>query len=202
MPSRCNPSWRVERTSLVWAAADETLLAALADGDADAAVAFVRRFQQRVYGLAHLILGGDRAAEDVAQEAFLRAWRLAGAYDPRRGTVATWLMTITCNLAIDARRLRRADPVDPDDLLVAGLVAPGPGPEEAAAALVDTSHLRAALAELPAEQRRALVHAVYYGRTAREVGEVEGIPLGTAKTRIRTALLRLRAALLDEVPHR
>lgn len=179
----------------MWDASDEALLAGMAADDRDATLAFVRRFQQRVYGLARLVTGDRHLAEDVAQEAFLRAWRSAGSYDTRRGTVAAWITTITRNLAIDAVRLRRATPVDPDEVLAQLLLAPGPGPADAADAADTASCLRAALAELPVEQRRAVVLAVYLGRTAREVGEGEGVPLGTAKTRIRTGLLRLRAAL-------
>src|SRR5213083_1259414 len=98
----------------MWSVSDETLLAGLASGEHDAAVAFVRRFQRRVFGLALAILGDPAAAEDVAQEAFARAWRHAAAYDPRRGPVANWLLVITRNLAVDAARLRRALPIDPD----------------------------------------------------------------------------------------
>ena len=92
----------------MWAAPDDALLAGFAVGDSDAAAAFIRRHQRRVFGLALAVVGDPVLAEDVAQEAFARAWRHAGAYDPRRGSVPTWLLTITRNLAIDAARLRRA----------------------------------------------------------------------------------------------
>ncbi|TMK42962.1 MAG: RNA polymerase subunit sigma-70, partial [Actinobacteria bacterium] len=68
-------------------------------GERAAASAFVKRFQARVYGLALSIVGDPLLAEDLAQEALTKAWRNAGAYDPRRGAVATWLLTITRNLA-------------------------------------------------------------------------------------------------------
>ena len=77
----------------MWAVSDDALLAGLATGDPDAAAAFLQRFQRRVFGLAVTIVGDPRAAEDISQEAFVRAWRHAGAYDSRRGTVATWLLT-------------------------------------------------------------------------------------------------------------
>ena len=95
------------RTSRMWSVADDALVAGMAAGDADAASAFVERFQRRVFGLAYTIVGDARAAEDVAQEALLRAWRHAGVFDPRRGSVTTWLLTITRNLSIDALRVRR-----------------------------------------------------------------------------------------------
>jgi RNA polymerase sigma factor (sigma-70 family) len=180
----------------VWSVSDEALLAGLGAGDREAAAAFVRRFQGRVYGLALTIVRDRRTAEDVAQETFLRAWRNAESYDARRGRVASWLLTIARNLAIDAARLRGVEPMDPDLLagslqLSGAAAAPGDGelaPDE-------RERLRWAIAELPPDQRRALVLAAYLGRSAREISELDGVPLGTVKTRIRTAMLKLRAAL-------
>jgi RNA polymerase sigma-70 factor (ECF subfamily) len=151
-----------------------------------------------VFGLAVTIVGDPRAAEDISQEAFVRAWRHAGAYDSRRGTVATWLLTITRNLAIDSVRVRRPVVIDPDSILAMNLSDGARLPDELAALRDDADRLSAAMAQLPVEQRRALVMAGLLGHTAREVSEAEGIPLGTAKTRIRTALLRLRSALTEE----
>src|SRR5260221_9749004 len=92
---------------------DEALLAGLTFGDAEAGRVFIRRFQSRVFGLAQAVLRDPVLAEDVAQEAFLRAWKHGQSYDPRRGTVAAWLLRITRNLAIDALRLRRAAGMGP-----------------------------------------------------------------------------------------
>jgi RNA polymerase sigma factor (sigma-70 family) len=175
---------------------DEALLAGLAAGDADAATAFIRRFQSRVYGLVLTIVRDEGIAEDVAQEAFVRAWRHARTYDPRRGRVSTWLLTIARNLAIDVIRVRTVQPLDPD--VVAGRLqqagAAG-SPADEGQPPDERDSVRGALAELPPEQRRALFLAAYLGRTAQEVGDLEGIPLGTAKTRIRTAMLKLRDLL-------
>lgn len=184
----------------MWSVADEALLAGMAAGDPDASSAFVARFQRRVFGLAVTITRDPRVAEDVAQEALLRAWRHAAAYDPRRGSVATWLLTITRNLAIDAMRVRRPQVVDPDVLVSLPLAATGREPAEAVTVLEDVDRLRHALADLPTDQRRAIVLAGVLGFSAREVAENEEIPLGTAKTRIRTAMLRLRAVLVTEEP--
>ena len=177
---------------------DAALLAGFGSSDPDATVAFLQRFQRRVFGLAFTILGESRAAEDVAQEALLRAWRNAANFDARRGSVTTWLLTITRNLAIDAVRARRTVPMAPDDLL--GMSPPAPGRDPADAAVVgdDVDHLRGALARLPDEQRRAVMLAGMWGLTAREIAEREEIPLGTAKTRIRIGLHRLRLALATE----
>lgn len=183
---------------LMWSPSDDALLAGLGAGDEDAARAFVRRFQHRVYGLALGIVGDGGVAQDVAQEAFVRAWRFASAYDARRGPVITWLLAITRNAAIDTLRMRRPEPIDPTSILALQMASADPHPDAVAVLSEETEMLREALARLPEEQRRAVLLASYLGRTAREVGEIEGIPLGTAKTRIRTGLLRLHAALSKE----
>lgn len=178
----------------MWAPSDEALLAGLASGDAGSATAFVRRFQARVFGLAHAMVSDRATAEEIAQETFLRAWRHAAAYDPRRGQVATWLLAITRNLAIDRLRVKRPDPVDPDKLV--GMVEAGwTARDEPAEPAHQRGDVHDAVAALPTEQRRALVLAALFGFTAREIGEMENAPLGTAKTRIRTALLKLRSEL-------
>ena len=171
---------------------DEALLAGLAAGDQQAAAAFVRRFQRHAYGLARTIVGNPRDAEDVAQDAFLRAWRYAAGYDPRRGTVLTWLLTIVRNVAIDRVRLKSAEPLDPEVLASKLQLEAAREAREEGSQLAERDRLREALAVLPVEQRRAVLLAAYFGRTAREVAELEGVPLGTAKTRIRSAMIRLR----------
>src|SRR5438105_3998895 len=121
----------------MWSVTDEALLAGMAAGDADAASAFVARFQRRIFGLALTITREPRAAEDVAQEAFVRAWRHSAAFDARRGSVATWLLTITRNLAIDAMRVRRPVTIDPDALLSMTVTSGAPDPGAMAAARDD-----------------------------------------------------------------
>jgi RNA polymerase sigma factor (sigma-70 family) len=182
---------------MMWSAPDDALLAGYATGEPDASTAFIRRHQRRVFGLAVSIVVDPALAEDVSQEAFARAWRHGSTFDPRRGSVPAWLLTITRNLAIDALRLRRAWPVDPEVLAGFEIEATGPGahPTAAAEAGDDVARLRKALACLPEDQRRALILAGLCGRTAKEVSETEGIPLGTAKTRIRTGLQKLRISL-------
>jgi RNA polymerase sigma-70 factor (ECF subfamily) len=178
----------------VWPSSDEALLAGLAAGDPDAAAAFLRRFQSRVYGLAVTILGDRGAAEDVAQEAFVRAWRHATTYDPRRGAVSSWLLTIARNLALDRARVTSSRPVEPD-FLVSQLDRRNGSDDDVAGSVAERDRLRGLLAGLPPPQRRALVLATYFGRTAKEIGELDGTPLGTVKTRIRNALLTLRTRL-------
>ena len=176
-------------------APDDVLIAGLAAGDPAAARVFVDRFSGRAIGLACQLLGDRAAAEDVAQEALLRAWRHAGSYDVRRGSASAWLLTIVRNLAIDALRLRRAQPFDPMTLPIGRWATDEPAAEDEAARHDDASRLRVALGTLPLEQRRSLVMA-YAGYTALEVAAIERIPVGTAKTRIRAGLHKLRAAYL------
>ena len=181
----------------MWPLTDEALIAALATGDREAATAFVRRFQPRVFGLASTMTGDRSIAEEIAQETFVRAWRHAGAYDARRGKVATWLLSITRNLAIDHLRAKRTEPLDPSTIAIAERAmwtSPGTRPEDGSAELRET------LGALPAEQRRALLLATLFGYTANEIGTIEEIPLGTAKTRIRAAFQKLAAAERDTGP--
>jgi RNA polymerase sigma factor (sigma-70 family) len=177
---------------------DASLLAGLAAGDTDREIAFLRRFQNRVYGLARGLVGDPALAEDVAQETFLRAWRHAPAYDPGRGSVATWLLAITRNVAIDVLRQRKVVPIDPHLLLSLAPHMPATAPDERAVETDAASCLREVLRGLPSEQCRAVVRAFLYGQTAPEISAFEGIPLGTAKTRIRLGKIKLRAALRRE----
>jgi len=177
----------------VAALTDESLLAGMAVGDADAAAAFVRRFQSRVYGLALTVVGIPALAEEVAQESFVKAWRHAAAYDVRRGRVDTWLLTITRNSAIDAIRYRRETVMDPDALAAVLLAGDRRGAESDG--LAEGEDLRSALRRLPAEQRRPVVLMTFYGLTAREIAARDGIPLGTVKTRVRRGLAALRERL-------
>ncbi|MGH8872257.1 MAG: RNA polymerase sigma factor [Acidimicrobiia bacterium] len=177
----------------MWTLSDESLLAGLGSGDPDAAAAFVQRFQRRVFGLTLSILRDRGAAEEAAQETFVRAWRYASAYDPRRGAVAAWLLTIARNVSIDMLPARRADPIDPEVLVaMEGKERPS---EEDDARFLESEVLREALARLPESQRRVLILAVLYGYTAREVSEMDRLPLGTVKTRIRSAMMKLRSEM-------
>jgi len=179
-------------------APDEALLAGMAVGDERAGVVFVRRYQRRVYGLALGILRDPGMAEDVAQDAFVRAWTHASVFDPRRGAAATWLLTITRNLSIDALRVRRPGPTDPGDLAFAELASGERLPEDAVLADEMLTQLHNALAGIPEAQRRAVALAAFYGRSAQEIAELESVPLGTAKSRIRMGLTKLRDAVSVE----
>jgi len=175
---------------------DEALLAGYATGDPRTAATFVRRFQGRVYGLALTIVRQPAIAEEVAQETFVRVFRHAGNYDARKGRVSTWLLSIARNLAIDVTRMKRLDPVDPEIIAAElSLTSQEPAADEVDLQPDERDQLRSAITELPDDQRRALVLAAYMGRTAREISDLDDVPLGTVKTRIRTAMIKLRDEL-------
>ncbi|QOR70180.1 sigma-70 family RNA polymerase sigma factor [Ruania alkalisoli] len=173
---------------------DAALLAGLALDDPSVSAAFVRRFQRAVYGMAVSITRDPALAEDVSQEVFLRAWGAAGGYDPRRASVLTWILTIARNAAIDAVRARRSTPTDDGILhqLLHETTSTAPDLEETAMHRIEADRAVRRLHHLSPEQARAVVLAVLAGCTAAEVSQVENIPLGTAKTRIRDGLRRLR----------
>ncbi len=141
---------------------DEGLLAGMALGEHAAAVTFVRRYQRRVFGLAYSMTGDAGVAEDVAQEAMTRVWRHAPVFDPRRGSVASWVLTITRNLAIDALRLRRAVATDPNDFALATLRSTEHNPE-------DTAHRTDARAHGAGGPRGALRRAATGSRPRRRL---------------------------------
>jgi RNA polymerase sigma-70 factor (ECF subfamily) len=178
----------------MWSASDEALVAGLGAGDTDAALVFVRRFQGRVFGLALSIVRDRPAAEEVAQDTFVRAWKYAASFDPRRGSAAAWVLAIARNAALDhirARGRRRdqpgLDPIDVMDDLA--------GDDGVASPHEDLADVAAALRALPPEQRRTLMAAAYYGFTARELSEAWQVPIGTIKTRLRLAVHKLREDL-------
>jgi RNA polymerase sigma factor (sigma-70 family) len=179
--------------------ADDVLLAAFAVGDPEAGALFVRRYQRRVFGLARSIVDERALAEDLTQEAFVRAWRHASSFDPRRGSVASWLLAITRNLALDACRSRRTDPLGKRVVVgrVERILDVDGDPAGVAERRDEVDRLILAIRRVPRPQRRAVVLAALGGLTAKEISESEGVPLGTAKTRIRTGLLMLRDLLRE-----
>lgn len=179
------------------AADDAALLAAFAIGEESTSVAFVRRFQGPVYGLALSIIRDPAIAEDISQDVFVRAWRAAQSYDPRRGTVLTWLLTITRNAAIDVMRARRIIPAEDHvlDHLLHATLAPAAATEDVVVRRVEVQSALSYLQSISREQARAVVLATLGGCTAAEISRHEEIPLGTAKTRIRDGLRRIRQHL-------
>ena len=174
---------------------DEALLAGIALADDRAGLVFVRRFQHRLFGLANGIVGEARLAEEVAQEAFIRIFRHAEVFDAGRASVSAWAFTITRNLAIDVLRVRRDVPTEPHNQVFLALMSSERLPEDVVVGEDALVRVRAALAQLPIDQRRAVLLAAMYGRSAAEIARAEAIPLGTAKGRVRLGMAKLRAAL-------
>jgi RNA polymerase sigma factor (sigma-70 family) len=178
--------------------ADQRLMRSFARRDRSAADTLYRRYAGRIYGLGLVMLGSDAAAQDLVQDTFVKLWRSAERYDRSRGALDTWVLLIARSLAIDAirrrvleaRTLERSEPPPEVDQ--------EPGPDERAVTRDLTEQARRAMAGLPPEQRAALELAYLGGKTSTEISDLEGIPVGTAKTRIRAALLRLREAMSAE----
>src|SRR5262245_46858595 len=165
---------------------DPSLLQKLAQGGKTALGDFYDRYAGLVNGLALRILRDVAEAEDVVQEVFLQMWRQASRYDPQRGRPEAWLCTIARTRALDRLRRRAARHESGAEM---GPVPSAPPRNEEALSV------RKALAGLSTDQRRAVELAYYDGMTQSEIAERLGEPLGTIKTRIRTAMMRLREAL-------
>jgi RNA polymerase sigma-70 factor (ECF subfamily) len=166
-------------------AGDETALGDLYD-----------QFAAYVYGLALRVTASEAAAEDVTQEVFVGMWERPGMFDPARGSMRSFLGTLAHRRAVDwvrreAAERRRRERDSHRDLLP-------PDVGELASALVLAEELRAAVEELPPEQRVAVRLAYFGGRTYRQVAEELGLPEGTVKARLRSALRRLAHALDPE----
>jgi RNA polymerase sigma-70 factor, ECF subfamily len=178
---------------------DRGIVRRLAGGDRSALADLYDRHSGVVYSLAYRIVGSPDA-EDVVQDVFAQAWRQADRYDPDRATVVAWLLNMTRTRAIDrlrADRTRLQVTVDEGPLAIAPQQQADQ--EQGAIHAERASRVRAALGMLAAAQRQALELAYYAGLTHTEIAERLGEPLGTVKTRIRSALLKLRAALLEQV---
>ena len=175
---------------------DRALLRRVSRGDQEAFAALYDRYSAAAFGLAVKICNNRTLAEDVVQEAFLSIWKRAGAFDPERGSVPAYLMAAVHNKAVDAVRheesLRRRQDVESSEFLAES------GAEvvvEAAWLGVRRTELRAAVSRLSPVQREALELAYFEGLTYTEVADKLGIPLGTAKTRLRDGMIRLRTLL-------
>ena len=177
------------------AEADINVVQRLAAGDRDAVAELYDRHAARVMGLALRIVRNSSDAEDVVQEVFSQAWRTAPNYQPARGTVAGWLLMMARTRAIDRLRSRqsRRDAVDGPEL--DGLPADVAPVSEQLIASQQTARVREAMMTLPVEQRTALELAYFEGLTQTEIAERTQTPLGTVKTRIRTALTSLRRSV-------
>jgi RNA polymerase sigma factor (sigma-70 family) len=177
---------------------DGQLVGLVAEKDAGALEALYDRYGRAAYSLALRILTDQTLAQDVVQEVFYSLWRDAGRFDAARGTVATYLLSMTHHRAVDVvrreerlRRWRTTDErleLEPD---------PRAGVEDQVEAGERRAGVRAALRALPTPQREALLLAYFGGYTQREVAALIGVPLGTVKTRMAAGMRKMKEALQD-----
>ena len=172
------------------AQSDNELIAQSLRGDTAAFGTLVLRYRRMVIGTAYRVCGDATLAEDVAQDTFIRVWDRLSTFRPQ-GSFRGWICRIASNLTIDA--LRRRKPMANVEETV--LEAPGDQPEMAALKSERAAAVRAALMELPAHSRMALVLREYEGLSYQEIADGLDIPIGTVKSRLNDARRRLKVAL-------
>jgi RNA polymerase sigma-70 factor (ECF subfamily) len=180
---------------------DETLIKLIARTHTDALSELYDRYSRLAFSLALNLVGDYATAEEITLDVFARVWEKAGTYRPDQAKVSTWLTSITRYRAIDVLRRRGSRPeqhsvswaeVSPDAMVSTD------GLEEAAHLSMQRQRVRAAIAELPSDQKQVLALAYFEGYTHRQIAEALNQPLGTVKTRIRLAMQKLRQMLQDE----
>jgi len=177
------------------------LIRRLADGDQTALSALYDATNRLVYGLAVRILGDAADAEEITLDVYTQAWRQVARYVSSRGDAVTWLLTLTRSRAIDRLRSRAGSKKRETALETASeLATDGPDPESQSAFAQRARRVRSALSVLSPEQRQVIELAYFEGLTHVEIAERISQPLGTAKSRIRLGMAKLRDALqpLDE----
>jgi RNA polymerase sigma-70 factor (ECF subfamily) len=195
----------VELPDPLTACSDEDLLIRYCKGETEAFGILVRRYERELYGYLRRYLGDAALAEDVFQNTFLQLYVKSGQYEAGR-PVRPWLYTIATHQAIDALRRNgrhqavsleqyREEPGEGDlRSLLETLVSRGPGPLEQAAGQERRERIRATVEELPDFLRQVLILAYYQGLKYREIADVLGIPVGTVKSRLHAALVKLQEA--------
>jgi RNA polymerase sigma-70 factor, ECF subfamily len=169
---------------------DLRLLRQIASGDEAALSAIYDRYSASVYSLVRRILKDEAAAEEITQDVFLQLWKISSRFDPQRGALRSWLLVMARNRAISHLRRRVYDDSELDEEFAASAL-----PQDTIAVQNEiVSRVRTMLAELPSEQSELFELAYFSGMTHSEIAQQTGQPLGTVKTRLRTALLTLRRA--------
>jgi RNA polymerase sigma-70 factor (ECF subfamily) len=165
------------------------LVRAMAHGDRNALAALYDKLAGPLLALAQRLLPNSRDAEDLLQDVFFEVWKQAGSYDPERATVRSWIVMRLRSRASDRRRSAAARhvPTEHIDLAEAPIEDPGMG--------VDHARVHNVLSKLPAAQRRAMELVWVEGYTNAEAADIEAVPVGTMKSRLRFAMNALREAL-------
>lgn len=178
------------------------MLIRVADGDSGALAELYDATAVYVFGILRRMLWKAESAEEVAQEVYIQVWRTARGFDPQRGSAWSWLALLTRSRAIDRMRSDGSYRDAIEELARQSNAVPAGAvelPHDSASHSERAELVRAALGGLPGDQRRALEMAFFGGLTHREIAERTGTPLGTVKTRIRTALMKLRDRLEPEL---
>ncbi len=172
-------------------AEDAVLMRKVAGGDRRAFLSLYDKYAGGVFGLALRVLGDRMTAEEIAQDAFVRMWTRAETFDPKRGRLSSWLLTITRRLALDRIRFESRRPP------TSNYSNPGEAPENVPDPASETEEarwatLKFALNTLPEEQRLVIELAFYHGMSHSQIAEYQATPLGTVKTRLRLGMKKLR----------
>jgi RNA polymerase sigma-70 factor, ECF subfamily len=179
--------------------ADEELMPLIGAKDPEAFEVLYDRHGGVAYSLAYRILGERQAAEDVTQEAFISIWRSGGRFDPARGSVRSWMLSVVRNRAIDALRSKagKAPKLNLDDEEILEQRPAGELTEEEAMRHETASEVRGALGQLPGEQSKVIELAYFGGFSQSEIARMLGVPLGTVKGRMRLGLEKIRGELAE-----
>lgn len=177
-------------------AEDVALIRRMCDADETALGALYDRWARSLYSLVFHLLKDADEAEDVVEETFWQAWRKASSYEPSRGAVSTWLLTIGRRRALDRLRARsRRKEESTQTGVLADIASPASDPLQMVENSERRSNVLTALRELPDEQREVLELGYFQGLSQSEIAETTGQPLGTVKTRMRLAMQKLREPL-------
>lgn len=165
------------------------LVTRLQNGDKDAFALLYDQYAGALFGVVTKIVRSEEAAQDVLQDSFVKIWKHAASYQPEKGSCFTWMLNIARNTAIDHLRKEKRNAASEIQTLETGVDIPAMAhhtPNVQAIGVKDLVH------QLPAEQRLMVEYIYYGGYTQQEVADELGIPLGTVKTRVRTAVNALR----------
>ncbi len=181
---------------------DESLIRLITEGQSAALGVLYDRYGRLVFSLAFQVTSDAAVAEEITQEVFLQIWNKATTYQSSQGKVTTWITSVARHRAIDSLRRRGARPeghqIDFEDSEEPDLVDPV-AVEEQVEFSQRSKAVRRAIARLPPDQKKALALAFFKGLTHQEIAEQTGEPLGTVKTRIRLAMIKLKQILGDEI---
>ena len=188
-----------KETKLEWRERDKELLRRMTEGDESALEALMGHWSRPVFSLALRIVGNPVAAEEVVQDVFFKAWKNAKVFEDQRGAFSSWILTMTHHAAIDALRRSRSrgsqqtTTLDTQDPVTAGsFVAPKSGVTE-----WQKLKLEQAMQSLPEKQKKVVEMAYFEGLTREEMASILKEPVGTVKTRLRDAIMKLSAVFKD-----